>query len=100
MSRFENLDLDQALRLIMEGTAAETGTAFYSALVKALAAALNTSGAWVTEYLEEESRLRALAFFINGEWVSHYEYDLPGTPCAVVIKERRLVHIPDKVAEL
>jgi predicted YcjX-like family ATPase len=38
MNRFQNLDVDQALRLIVEGTGSETGTAFYAALVKGLAA--------------------------------------------------------------
>src|SRR5262245_57660920 len=100
MSRFQNLDVEQALRLIMEGTAPETGTAFYSALVKGLAATLNTTGAWVTEYLEEAGRLRALAFWLNGEFISGYEYDLPGTPCEIVIKEAKLVHIPENVNQL
>ena len=99
-SRFENLDLDQALRLITEGTAAETGTSFYSALVKALASTLNTSGAWVTEYLPESERLRALAFQLNGEWISDYEYDVRGTPCEPVIRQAKLVHVPENVAEL
>ena len=45
MNRFQNLDVDQALRLIVEGTASETGTGFYNALVKGLAATLNTNGA-------------------------------------------------------
>src|SRR5215510_2756585 len=100
MTRFKNLDLDQALRLIVSGTASETGKDFYSALVKSLAATLNTDGAWVTEYIEETSRLRALAFWLNGEWVQDYEYELPGTPCEHVIKEGKLVHIPDNVAEI
>ena len=100
MSRFDNLDLDQALRLITEGTAAETGTGFYSALVKALATTLNTSGAWVTEYVEETARLRSLAFQLNGEWISDYEYELPGTPCEPVIKQAKLVHIAENVAQL
>jgi PAS domain S-box-containing protein len=100
MNRFQNLDVDQALRLIVEGTASETGRGFYAALVKGLAATLNTNGAWVTEYLEDAGRLRALAFWLNGEWVSDYEYDLPGTPCEPVIKESKLVHIPDNVAQL
>ena len=100
MNRFQNLDVEQALRLIVEGTASETGRGFYAALVKGLAATLNTNGAWVTEYLEEARRLRALAFWLNGEWVSDYEYDLPGTPCEPVIKESKLVHIPDNVAQL
>ena len=100
MSRFESLDLDHALRLIVEGTAAETGQNFYSALVKALAATLNTSGAWVTEYLPEPERLRALAFQLNGKWVSDYEYGIPGTPCEAVIKEAKTVHIEQNVTQL
>ena len=42
---------DSALRMIMEGTAAETGERFFNALVESVAKALNTKGAWVTEYL-------------------------------------------------
>lgn len=86
--------------MIVEGTASETGTGFYNALVKGLAATLNTNGAWVTEFVEEANRLRALAFWLNGEFVSDYEYNLPGTPCEPVIKEAKLVHIPDNVAQL
>jgi len=100
MSRFQNLDVDQALRLIMEGTASETGKGFYSALVKSLAGALNTSGAWVTEYLEESGRLRALAFWLNGQWIRDYEYSLPGTPCEQVIRNGKLVHIPENLTGL
>jgi len=100
MSRFETLDLDHALRLIIEGTAAETGQDFYAALVKALAATLNTSGAWVTEFLPEVNRLRALAFQLDGKWISDYEYEIPGTPCEAVIKEAKTVHIAENVAQL
>src|SRR5262245_1607592 len=100
MNRFEKLDLDQALRLIVEGTATETGTRFYAALVQALAETLNTTGAWITEYMPESERLRALAFWLNGQWVSEYEYDLEGTPCQLVIKNAKPLHIPDNVAQL
>src|SRR4030095_3561338 len=99
-NRFKNLDVDYALRLIMEGTAPETGSGFYSALVRSLAATLNTTGAWVTEYLEESRRLRALSFWFRGDWVEDFEYDIVGTPCEQVIKQARLIHIPENVAEL
>src|SRR5215471_12334429 len=100
MNRFENLDVDQALRLIVEGTASETGTNFYASLVKTLATTLNVTGAWITEYLPESERLRALAFWLDGQWVSDYEYDLEGTPCQVVIKDAKPLHIPDNVTQL
>jgi len=41
----QDIDLDVALRKILEGTATETGEQFFKALVENLAAALNTHGA-------------------------------------------------------
>ena len=58
-SPLHNLDEDAALRIILEGTATETGERFFSALVQTLAKALNTQGAWVTEYIEESRTLAA-----------------------------------------
>lgn len=91
---------EQALRLIVEGTASETGTAFFRALVRNLAAVMNTSGAWVTEYFPETKRLRALAFWFNGTFVDDFEYPIAGTACEPVVEEKRLVHIPDRLLEL
>lgn len=98
--RFDNLDMDYALRLILEGTAAETGKQFYAALVENLAKTLNTTGAWITEYLEEAQRLRALAFWFNGERVEDYEYNITGSPCESVIKSAKFIHIPENVTQL
>ena len=63
------LDESAALRLIVEGTATHTGDRFFRTLVESLARALGTHGAWVTEYLPESRRLRALAFWLGGEWI-------------------------------
>jgi PAS domain S-box-containing protein len=93
--------LDKSTLLaILKGTASETGERFFAALVENLAKALNTYGAWVTEYLEESQKLRALAFWLGGQFVSDYEYDIAGTPCEPVIVNTRLVHIPDNVIAL
>jgi len=78
----------------------ETGAEFFRALVRNLATALGTAGAWVTEYMPEEQKLRALAMWLNGKHIEHYEYCLMGTPCAPVVEHRTLVHIPDKIIEL
>ncbi len=58
-----------ALRMILEGTASETGERFFKALVDNLARALGTHGAWVTEYLPQTRSLRALAFRMGDQWV-------------------------------
>ncbi len=94
------LDEDAALRIILEGTATETGEKFFSALVEKLAKALNTQGAWVTEYIEETRRLRSIAAWMDGRFLNDYEYEIVGTPCEQVIDEARLVHFRENVAEL
>ena len=50
----------EALKLILEGTSRETGREFFRALVKALASALRTQGAWVTQLDSGAGRARFL----------------------------------------
>jgi PAS domain S-box-containing protein len=95
-----NLDVDAALRTILQGTATETGAEFFKALVRNLASALHTQGAWVTEYISESRRLRALAFWMGGQWLDGWEMVIDGTPCERVIDERCLIHIPDNLIDL
>src|SRR5262249_19956324 len=69
-------------------------------LVKNLATAMGTTGAWVTEYLPDQRRLRAYAFWLNGQFVEHFEYDIAGTACAPVVESKKLVHIPERLVDL
>ena len=91
---------DFLLRTISDGTASETGSFFFRALVKNLSQALGTHGAWVTEYLPESKRLRALAFWLNGEYVEQYEYAIQGTPCEKLLASKKYLHIPQNVVNL
>jgi GAF domain-containing protein len=90
----------EALRAVVAGTASATGVKFYEALVQNLAHALGTHGAWLTEYDEEQNKLRALAFWLGGQWVRDYVYSVDGTPCEISIRETRIVHIPDRIIDL
>jgi PAS domain S-box-containing protein len=89
-----------ALKQIVEGTSDSVGQEFFESLVQNLAEILNVSGVWVTEFLEKEHKLRALAFFLNGRFVDEYEYHLKGTPCEPVLENRDICHIPENVIEL
>ena len=89
-----------ALQLIVQGTASETGEGFFRALVENLARAMEVRGAWVTEFLAEERRLRALAFWLGGQWIQNYETPIDGTPCQQVIENQRLLHFPERILEL
>ncbi len=95
------LRLDQELlQTILEGTATEIGEDFFAALVRNVAAALDTRGAWVTEYLPARRELRALAFWFDGDYVEGYRYAIDGTPCEPVIDRAEMLHVPDRVVEL
>src|SRR5262245_33225312 len=96
----QGLETDEALRAILQGTATETGHGFFAALVQNLSKALGTHGAWVTEYFPETRRLRALSFWMDGQWVKDYEVDIAGTPCESVIDTAELVHFPDRLLEI
>ena len=93
-------DEKNLLKTLMDGTAAETGQSFFQALVKNLAQALGTHGAWVTEYLVDKQRLRAMAFWLGSSYVDHYEYEIAGTPCEPTIKKKTFQHIPNNVVKL
>ena len=96
----QDIDIDAALRTILEGTATETGEQFFRALVRNLAAVLNTHGAWVTEYFPESRRLKALAFWMGEQWLEGWEMVVDGTPCERVIDQRCLIHIPDNLLNI
>ncbi len=96
----QDIEADVALRAILEGTATETGQQFFAALVQNLAKALGTHGAWVTEYFPETRRLRALAFWMDGQWIKDHEVDIVGTPCERVIDTAQLVHFPERILEI
>ena len=90
----------EALKLILEGTSRETGEGFFRALVRTLATALGTHGAWVTEFDTAADKLKAFAFWLGSGWVDHYEYAVKGTPCEGVIYGCRAVHVPENVIAL
>jgi len=89
---------DAILRRILEGTATETGEKFFSALVINLANALQVPAAWVTEYIDEYRKWRAMAFWLDGQLLENVESVVTGTPCEVVLKGGRILHVADQVA--
>ncbi|WP_152591263.1 PAS domain S-box protein [Nostoc sphaeroides] len=78
----ERKQQEQALRLIVEGTAAKTGDEFFNSCVRYLAEVLQVQYALVTEFDDEpKTRVRTLAFWCGGAINENLEYELQGTPC-------------------
>jgi PAS domain S-box-containing protein len=83
---------EQALRLIVEGTASVTREDFFKALVRSLAEALNVRYALISECVGTDdcvallpTRVRTFAFWQGDGFGDDMEYDLVGTPCEKVI---------------
>ena len=91
---------DDALSIILEGTAKVTGEAFFAALVENLSKAMDTHSAWVSEYLEESHQLRAIAFWAEGQLLTDFMIDMDGTPCGDVIEHAEFVHHPDNLINI
>ncbi len=102
MTTSARAELDEltALRTIVEGTATETGEAFFRALVANLSKAMGTMGAWVAVYVEDQRLLRAVSMKVRDEWMDGFAYPIDGTPCQTVVDERRAVHIPERLIDL
>lgn len=94
----ERSQLDDTLRRISEGTASDIGIDFFQSLVQQLTTTLNVQYAIVTECANvEKTRVRTLAFSVNSSLHENIEYDLAGTPCAIVMKDRDF-YFPTDVA--
>jgi PAS domain S-box-containing protein len=87
--------MERAWRTIVEETSAVTGTDFLRALVKSLATALEVRYAFVSE-LVSPTRIRARAFWANGQFLKGVEYDLANTACNQVLAGN-IVHYPQNV---
>jgi signal transduction histidine kinase/DNA-binding NarL/FixJ family response regulator len=80
----EHPDLE-ILRLIDEGTAAQTGVAFFREFVRRLAGALDCRYAFASRFMAENTRAYVIAMWNGESLLEGFEYPLPGSPCERVL---------------
>ncbi len=82
----ERKQREEALRLIVEGTASKTGDEFFRSFVRYLAQVLGVRYALVTECTNDtKTRVRTLAFWQGEAWGENFEFDLAEHPCENVL---------------
>ena len=82
----ERKRVEDAIRAIVEGTSAVTGSDFFRSLVRHLAAALQVRYAFVAECTDAtRTEVRTLAFWVGEDFGENVEYTLAGTPCEQVV---------------
>jgi PAS domain S-box-containing protein len=91
-------DGDRALRAIVEGVEAETGTEFFRSLVRQLASALEVAYAFVTEFTEDRTGFRTIALWGRGAFLPNLVAPLAGTPCEAVLNGQT-AHHPERLQE-
>jgi PAS domain S-box-containing protein len=81
-------ELADPLRSIVEGTAANTGEAFFRSLVRHLAAALEVRYVFVGEVRGvQRDTVGTLAVWAGDDFDDNFEYPLAGTPCENVVRQ-------------
>ena len=75
----------QILRLIDEGTAAQTGVAFFREFVRRLANALDSRYAFASRFDAANTRAHVIALWDGANLQEGMEYPLPGSPCENVL---------------
>jgi signal transduction histidine kinase len=76
----------ELLQSFFEATAPSIGDDFFRALVRHLAITLEVRQAFVSEVTENPMKAHTLAIWYDGQFIENLEYDLPGTPCELVLK--------------
>jgi PAS domain S-box-containing protein len=93
----ERKEMEQSLRLIVEGTAAKTGQAFFHSLVRHLAEVLQVRYAFVTELSKpEKTKAQTLAFWQGDSFGENFEYELVGTPCERILANE-IIYYPNSI---
>ncbi|WP_258187819.1 PAS domain-containing protein [Trinickia symbiotica] len=93
--------IESVLHHIVEGTSGTGGEAFFRAMVRNFAAALEVPCAFVTECIGwPPKRVQTLAYWRRGDFVDNIEFELAGTPCEAIFDEGRPVFYSSRVREL
>jgi PAS domain S-box-containing protein len=87
----EQKQAEKSLRNIAAGVSAQTGTIFYSQLVKHLARLFDAEYAFIGLIDKVDTQtINTLAVWANNQLADNFSYSLEGTPCINVIGQRTL----------
>ena len=87
----ERKQQENALRLIVEGTASVIGNKFMYTCVRYLAEVLQVRYASISESIDStHTKVRILAFWQGETWIEHQEYLVAGTPRQTVLHSQKI----------
>lgn len=97
----EQKQQENALRLIVEGTASVTGKTFMHTCVRYLAEVLQVRYASISESIDStHTKVRILAFWQGETWVEHKEYLVADTPRQTVLNSQEICYYSQHLQDL
>jgi signal transduction histidine kinase/DNA-binding response OmpR family regulator len=92
----ERKQREDALQLIVEGTASTTGDNFMRSCVRYLAEVLQVRYALIAQLVDKlGTSARTLAFWTGETWSENFEYELADTPCVNLLKGKACLYPQD-----
>jgi two-component system sensor histidine kinase/response regulator len=87
----ERKQREQALKLLVEGTASQIGEAFFQTCILHMADLLRVDAVLIGKLHRPHNRhVSTLSYFMDGQLRENFEYDLTGTPCERLISQESL----------
>lgn len=97
----ERKQQEEALRLIVEGTASVTGYTFMHTCVRYLAEVLQVRYASISESLNaSHTKVRILAFWKGNTWIENQEYRVAATPRQAVLYSQKICYYQQSLRSL
>ncbi|MBD2260407.1 PAS domain S-box protein [Pseudanabaena sp. FACHB-2040] len=87
----ERQQREEALRLIVEGTASATGEEFFRTCVSYLARVLRVRYAFIAQFTEA-GHAQTLAYWADGDIAENFDYAIAGTPCSEMVPGQLLCY--------
>lgn len=75
------------------------GTDFFKSTVKNISESLGLQGVMISEFIEEEYKMKAYAFWFDGKFVENYQYYIKNTPCESAMQCNDVYFIPENVID-
>ncbi len=92
----ERKQREEALRLIVEGTASTTGNEFFRSCVRYLACVLQVRYAAIAKVVHGvKTTAHTLAFWQGETWEENFEYNLENTPCEHLLEGKAFYYSQD-----
>lgn len=92
---------ENALRLIMEGTASKTGHEFFRSCARYMAEVLKVKFALITEACQDKPGYSTiLAIWSDGQFLKNTTYRIAGTPCEAANVKGKAAFFPDRIPQL